>query len=597
MTIKNRPYPFSATITQRFSAGILDIGMLLGLLIWAVLIFHWSFDISMERPRYNPPSPSDGWSRVLRSAFVWLVPLLYISLFMSSRFQATPGMMALHLKIVKTGDERVGFARALLRILFACLPLVTGNFLVLTGIALDYPLLYAGPVNIFSLLLLLQCLWLMPILSHRENKAIYDKFFHTKVIHYSDRPQGDPLLRKIFTFPVFLIIIALFTSTAGYAVLNLLDRPLHPRLADLEEGAPEDIRSLYRLWRSANSPEVYQPLNDPRCITERSVYLRYVAACRSKNEILAILASNRDIIERYQRDFLRQEEADEVRINPIYLSLGSVAVTDLVLADIIARQEELGGTSNKPFEDWLVLVGRWRNEITSPNFLLSKSYAFMHYNHALLILPELLLIRPDYATLYAGVLARLIKTIPLESIPLDGILAHEYALYDRMIKRSHIEFFPFTQPNYTRNQFMPILNAIEQQFRADRTLNHSDNSGEKEGITETALFDRELFNRNTDLLYNPLGNHFSVMSLSTWQTRMHIATVFDHNNALKRMLSVLLMIRKYNIDYADIPAFIEALPRDLRYPFRGQPLLWNADVRALYYTVPNMDSLRQLIFI
>lgn len=595
MTIKNRPYPFPATITQRFSAGILDIGMLLGLLIWAVLLYHWSFDLPFDRPRYKPPAPDDGWSRVLRSLFVWSVPLAYISLFTSSRLQATPGMMALHLKLMKKGqDERLGFFSALTRIVFAFLPMIAANFIVLTGIAMDRPILYIGTVNIFSAMLIMQCLWLLPILSHKENRALYDVIFGTKVVHYSNRPDGDPLVRKIFTFPIFLIALALLAGTFAYATLNLVDRPLHPQISSLEEDAPDDIRALYRLWRSSNSPVVAQKLNDPRCVTQRSRYPGYLASCRDESDIRNILAENRSLIDSYKSDFLQPAESDETTINPVYLSIGSVAVTDLVLADMLIRQEAAGDTSDQPFKDWLILARRWQNEIISPNFLLAKSYAFLHYNHVLLMLPEFLLVRPDYASRYAEELSRVTKTMPLENIPLSGVLAHEYALYNRMIERSHVEFFPFTQPNYTRNQFLPIMRMIEEQFGGDLRGENHDKTKEE---TEQALTQRTIWNKNLDKLYNPLGNRFAAISLPAWPVRMHVVTVFDHNNALKRMLQVYLLIRKYNITYADIPEFIETLPDDLRYPFRGQPLLWNDNVRALYYTVPDMEALRRLIFI
>ena len=90
---ENRPYRCPATLVQRFGAVILDIGMMLSVILLAVVIYHLALDVPFTRPRYQPPSPDMGWTRILRSAQFFGIVFLIAAAFTASPLRASPGML------------------------------------------------------------------------------------------------------------------------------------------------------------------------------------------------------------------------------------------------------------------------------------------------------------------------------------------------------------------------------------------------------------------------------------------------------------------------------------------------------------------------
>ena len=159
--------------------------------------------------------------------------------------------------------------------------------------------------------------------------------------------------------------------------------------------------------------------------------------CRNREEIKGIITRHRDIVTTYQDDFTGQPG---IRHPQKYLTQESVALTDLVLADLIIKQEE--NESNTPFLNWLKLARSWREELQSPDFLITKSKVLIHYNHVLSALPVLINARPDLLARYAPEIDQVISPLPASALMAERIMIYEYALYEGLLERSQNRLFP-----------------------------------------------------------------------------------------------------------------------------------------------------------
>ena len=96
---------------QRFAAYLIDCLIMVPVFIVLEFVFIAPLMVEAARQRNPDPAPAFGWM-----AFVWLMmivlPWLYFALCESSRLQATPGKLALGLRVTDMHGRRIGFGKA-----------------------------------------------------------------------------------------------------------------------------------------------------------------------------------------------------------------------------------------------------------------------------------------------------------------------------------------------------------------------------------------------------------------------------------------------------------------------------------------------------
>ncbi len=559
---------------------MLDIGLLIGTAICINLLYKYINDIPIGRPHYRPPTPDMGWDRVIGSTSTVGILVAIAAAFIASPLRATPGMSAFYIRAQRKNGARIGFFRAFFWILTAFLPLLSANYLILIGVAMEIPLIHVGLLNLFSLMILLQVLWFVPVLSDKEKRSIPDRIWGVRVHYYDHEPGGMKLLKKIFHAPFLIFLLVLMGGVGGWATLNLLDRPLNPRIERLQEMAPENPVNLRATWKNQSSFEIAMKLADFRCAS-RHIRFHGYAPCQDRAAIRDILSNNQSLIDNYTATFFGRA----AHSNPPYLTEESVALTDLILADMILRIEDPNSTPDSRkavIKNWLLMANSWKDNLFSDGFLFGKSRVLIHYNHVLHALPVLLDAAADETEDLAHEIEQALAPAAFDQSVIDNILAHEYALYERILNRSQVDYLPFIQPNTTRNYFVAAIDVADTLFAEDTLLRHQRN-------TIKPLQDLHSWRA----VYNPLGLFFRDYALDSFTGATPVIGTFHHNNALKTMLRIGWAAHRLGIPPENMGMFVNALPDEKRMVMKSQPVLWDGQARTLYYQLPGMAGFRR----
>lgn len=577
----NRVHVFPATLVQRHGAMVLDIGVLLLGLAALSLVYHLVFDLPLTRPRYMPPSPDMAWGRIGRSVIVMLGLTTLSAIGTASTVRATPGMAAFYLRARCASDgRRLSFLRAWGWTFTGFLPLILANEMVLVSVKMQLPLLHWGLINSFALLLLLQVAMFLPVLTRPGKRALHDILWDVKIDHFDVHPDGPTLLQKIFHGPFLVLVLLQMLIIGGWAALNLTDRPLDARLAALSAQAPQDLAPLMATWRNRSGLDIAVKLPDFRCASRHAHY-RAIAICPTPQEAQRVLAAYRGLIDEYQRDIAT---APPQRIEDVYLTQESIALTDLFLADLILQIE---GQSAKPgavFEAWLGAASFWRAALLQPGFLAGKSKIMIHYNHILSALPILLRAWPQGAHDYAREIDLAVAEIVFGQNVIDGIMAHEYALYENSLQRSLVGYFPFIQPNATRNQFIAALEIANSVFSNPDLMM-------RQRAVFAALRPMPLWLR----VYNPLGTALAELSLTSFTSNLGVISTFHQSNALKKMLRLAVAARRKDITPDRMQDFLKNQPEEFRTVFFTQKIEWDAQAQLFFYTMPGLVGFRRAL--
>jgi len=595
--LKSRQHSVPALLVQRMGAFLLDIGLLILIMFMTVILYRWINHIPIEfsRPHYTLPHPDMGWTRVFRSLSLSFSFFTFMALLIASPLKGTPGMLAFHLQALDKNGQSIHFIRAFIWCALAFLPIILANNLILSAVAMRTPLLNINifdmfGINFFSVLLLLQNLWFATILLRKDKKGVHDILSSVHVEHRSHHEDGLHLFRKIAYMPFLLIFIAVMCISSLFAAINLFDPPLEYKISRLANKAPP-IPSLRYTWQDPVTFEISLKLNSYVCASKERRFKVFVEQqvelqrCPKYSEIPDILKSNKTIIDQYNQDMLVPRSEREL-LHRQYLNRESTALTDLALAQLIWNFEH-NPADNVPFEKWLRYEEFWRLAIQKPGYLLNQNRAIIHYNHILRTLPIFISANPQILARYKDQLLQRLQPIDFDQEFAEGIMAYEYGLYERLLKTSLIDYFPFIQPNDTRNQFMAALNAYEDFFAEDVF----DKTPEEVRKRLSDLGDQY---RWTDI-YNPLGMRVRDLALQNVQSNLHVLSAYHANNALKKMLLIYLKMKEQNIGPDEVPAFLENLPKEETRVFGHSPIKWDGALNALYFSPQNSQFRNHLI--
>ncbi|MCK6417880.1 MAG: RDD family protein [Alphaproteobacteria bacterium] len=560
---------------------VLDIGVLLLGLAALSFVYHLAFDVPFTRPRYTPPSPDMDWGRVGRSLAIIAGLFALSAIGIASTVRATPGMVAFYLRVRRNSNgQRLSFLRAWGWSFTGFAPLILANELVLISVKMQLPLLHWGLLNSFALLLLLQVAIYVPVLTRRGKRALHDILWDVKIDHFDVHPEGPTFLQKIFHGPFLVLVLLQMLIVGGWAALNLTDRPLDTRLVALTAQAPQDLAPLIATWRNRSGFDIAVKLPDFRCASRHAHY-RAIAICPTPQEAQGVLSAYRGLIDAYRRDMLT---ASPQRIENVYLTQESVALTDLFLADLILQIEGQDPQPQAVFVAWLQAASFWRTALLQPGFLSGKSKIIIHYNHILSALPILLRAWPQAVLDYGKEIDLAVADLVFGQNVIDGIMAHEYVLYENLLQRSLVGYFPFIQPNATRNQFTAALEIADDLFI------HPDLMARQRAVF-AVLQPMPLWLR----VYNPLGTLLAELSLTTFTTNVGVISTFHQNNALKKMLRLAVQARRLGIPHSQMNNFLKNIAPEFRTVFFTQSIEWDAQDQVFFYTMPGLSGFRRVL--
>lgn len=562
-----------ASIVQRFKAAILDAGLLLSVLIAVSGIYYAIAGVPEGSLRYVPPHPDMGLWRVVRPLALFSVSALWLSAFLASKWRATPGMMAMQIRMDCRTGGRVRIGRAFGWLLAGWAPLLLATTLVLAGIHLQFPLLHAGRLNLFSALLIAQCLWFSAILIRTDRHAVHDLLAGVSLTHYADRRPG--LALALLSAPFYAAVLPILGGTLFASAVNLFDAPTHPRLADIRADMPDSGRSLYRSWRADPSVALHDPPPDFRCASRKS---RFHAGldCASSSGFPQRM-DDATVLADFERATMRRAD---VPISGRYSSSAGLPLVNALLAGIV-HQIESDPLATRPFENWLHLTGRWRAELLAPASLHSKSALLMNYNRTLSALPVLLAARPSLLESYGDRIDRALAPVPPDAVPVDSLIGHEYRFYDMILQQAQLDYLPFAQPAHTRNQFVRAAEHLEFLLSSPADSTALRRAGHwlapLDGIT----------------LYNPLGMRMRDLALANLASNLHVVTTFHHHNALKKMLRLYVEARREGTLPQDMDSFLASLPHEKRIAIGDSPVRFDPRTITLYYEVPGLHGFRR----
>ncbi len=579
----NRPYSVPASLVQRFGGFLLDLGLLIGFLIALNIAYHVIFDIPFGRPRYVPPHADDGWVRVIRSGAISASLFALMAAFLASPMRASPGMTGFFIKAASLNGEKLSFFRGFMWTFTSFLPLIVANQLVLVGVALQEPVMHLGRLNLFSLMVILQSMWFAPVLIRKDKKSLPDIIWGVKVEYESVRPEGLHPLRRILHMPFLISFLLVMIVTSAVSAINLIDAQLNPKVALYEALKSPKINALRSTWRNEASFDISVKLTDFRCASKIERF-RANPYCQDHEQVKALVEEHQELIRAYNQS-LDVLQNDKTRLHDIYLNSESVALTDLVLADLIVQYES--SKSPEVFNRLILLQTFWRNAAVKPGFLIGQSRALIHYSHTLLALPVFLATSPDLVEKNALAIDSALEPIIFDEAFLDGLMAYEYGLYNQQLRFSLLDFFPFIQPNHTRNEFVKAAEAMNQFFDIDLL------TGEQElkRIDQINMQDKYEWY----ILYNPLGTRYRDYALKGLHSNSHTIAAYHSNNALKSMLKIYVDALRSGVPINALDDYLKTLPDDQRFVFSKIPLIWDPQTLSLYYSLPGLGGLRRSV--
>ena len=597
-----------APLSVRFSAGIIDLGFVL-VFIGAISV-GWRLinDIPLGSVRYEPPRADDALPRMAKSLAIYVALSAYFAAWISSRLQATPGMMPVNTQVRDTHGRRVRFLRAMIWFLVAFAPLMLGNMIVLLGLSLEDSLIHLGRLNVFSFLILLQVIWFLMILAGPDKRTVHDMICGVHVDH-TTRPFSHPVLKHIAFLPLSGVAILVLTGTMVIAGTNLVDSRLDDKIRQYENISPENAAGLWKSWKNDAPYEIEIETIDFSCAAHKQKFQRDFI-CPPETVIRTAIADHKMLIDQYYRDF--GSPSLKTPVFRRYTYRESIQLTDLVLADMMFRFQAGGKDQRQEiFDQWIDIAERWNRILRTPDFLHVKTAVSMQFNHVLQVLPVFLDLQPDLISRQPGRIDDLLTPIIFDREFAEEILAFQYAVYNLHLKRSRIDFFPLIQPNALRNRFAELAGTMEAKLLSYRryirrgVVPGTDKTGSDGDVsnliftgtgTGTASPDRPSFLGGiVTALYNPLGRQiYDVINLE--QSLQYVSlSAYGLNNAMKRMIAVILDIKRKDIADKDISGYLDTLPLELQYPFLDQKLRFNREGRYLYHSSPKMPSVRRIV--
>lgn len=587
--LHTRPYAVPALFVQRFGALLLDIGFIVGLAALYHIATHFlspeAFE-TMRRPRYIPPHPDMGWSRMERSLLITGTIVSVMAAMIASPMRGTPGMMAFHLQASDAQGRKLRFPRSFAWVLLAFLPILAANYLLLAGIAAQVPLLHFNignwfGLNVFSLLVFLQNAWFFTVLIRRDKKAVPDIFASVRVVHKCADESGIPKIKRLLYIPFLALFGGIMIVTGGISAINLADAPIKPEILLLKAQKPQTANPLRATWKNTAAFEISVKITNFRCASKYPRFDVY-KTCTQPQDIPALLQENQSLIALYEAD-LSAPASDLSRIHEKYLNQESVALTDLFLASLIRSIETDPAQAEAVFQRWLRAEEFWRMAIQKPGYLLTQSRALMHYSHILHAFPILAASAPDLVTKHEDELMRRFAPIRFNRDFLRGIMAYEYDVYERILTHSLIDYFPLIQPNDTRNQFWDAAQVYEGLLD-DKIFSQSLE-------THISLLSslRDQYRWRT--LYNPLGVRFRDFAVENLQSNLYMISAYHNNNGLRQMLRLYVKAHVQKIQPEDMPVFLESLPPLETLLFKDSQISWSPELGALYYSLSSTSGL------
>ena len=581
-----------APLSVRFSAAILDIGLLVFVVIFVSLAWRLMMDIPLGEIRYKPPGPDDAHIRLLKSILLYIGLGAYVAAWVASPLQATPGMLPLHVQVHNRQGSRIGFWRAMGWFLVAFAPLALAACLVLAGLALGVSLIHISLLSVFSALILLQSGWFLWMFAGPDRRTVHDTICAVAVDHKT-RPFSHPLLKHIAFLPLSGVAVVFLSSILFIASLNLVDQKLDSSLR-FYDSITSDTANLFWEFQRDNAPySVYRGGIDFSCGAHDPRFYR--KNCPDDAYIAKTLRDNRHLINAYRYNFERYNAGSEELIPYIYRE--SIKLTDLALIRLLKNFEK-GDEQEKEFyfNQWLRLAQSWSGLMRQPHFLGMKTSISIQLNHVLQALPIFLDQKPELLEKYYEEIMEVIQPVDLDQTLADQIIAFEYIKFKKSLRYARIEYFPLILPNATRNLFVYKRQQLEQML-AQNNFATSRLPVIPLSVTQTRddLSEAGPFSRMILSLYNPLGR--AIYNEIDKTTRKGIITfsAYRLSNSLRRMLEVMIMIKKRNLGPEDIPEFLENLPPELRFPFKNQEIHYNAKGRYLYHGAPGFTNTRRIV--
>lgn len=585
-----------APLSVRFSAGILDVGLVIFCVAAVSLFWRLIHGVPVGEVGYVPPTHADALGRLLKSLGFYCVVGVFYAAWISSRLKATPGMLMINAHVHSGRGDKIGFFRALFWYWTAFLPLYLCNVIVLLGVHFQTPLLHIGQLNVLSCLVLLQVIWFLMMLSGQEKRAVHDMIWNVHVDH-TTRPFSHPVLKHIAFLPLSGVAVVALSLTMVVAIVNLLDAPLHSNIKQYQNIIPDDTRDLVRSWRNDAPFKIAVDNVDFSCAAHKQRFVRR-ARCPSSRELQSIIETHREKITRYWQDF--DADADLRLLTARYTFQESIQLTDLVLADFLLRFRDAPARERRSmFDRWLILAHNWDDIFRAPSFLHLKTAVSLQYNHVLRVLPMMLDMQPDLLGRQSDRIDDLLRPIAFDSNFLRDLLAFQFAHYNWNLERARIDYFPFIQPNYMRNQFLKRANDLQFDM-----IKFSGDEYDPADDPEIVAGSRQFFdpkptdNPALDILktiYNPLGRAIYENISSAGGVQPILLSSYTLNNSLKRVLTVILKIKRQDIVEEEIPEFIDSLPENLRHPLNQHELGYSPAGPYLYHYKKTLPDVRRIV--
>lgn len=585
------------TLGQRFSAMLLDTGIILAAYVLAISAYYVLTGAELNAPGYEPPRAEEGLMSVWQSMLGILPAGLYLSVLPATRMRATPGMRFLHLHVAKPGEcndktarTSPGFVRIFIWRVLAFAPVLLANYIILLGVAFETPLIHIGRLNLVPLCIILQALIFLPVFTSHRKLGIHDRLSGVAVCgRIPVRGQRGLAYYLPYCIRTGLALLAII-FLAFFGILNLFDAPLAPEVKRLEAHAP-DPHTFERYHHFEQNKIIEAHIPDFYCAANAQ-HFRQNRNCPSHDKIHQLISRYETEIRRYKSVMLQQDgRADKKTTRQQrkpYYAKNTVALTDLFLARLVLRAH-----SNQPdavFRQWRKLTQQWRKEILRPGPIGAKTYIYFHYNRVLAALPVLFnaMDKQPKAPQYTG-LNMILSPITPGQLNIGKMMTYEYSLYKQHIKKARAFYFPFMHPNHIHNQFLRFPNLVEKLFEAPA------NSYMRKGnnLTKNYHIPASLLEQ----LYNPIGRKLADLALMNTIGPVHSVGMFHHNNAYKAMLRLYLKAYAQNIDHRQMQAFLNNQPENQRQVFGNTLIKWSKEKRALYYELENSQQLRRYLYI
>lgn len=294
---------------------------------------------------------------------------------------------------------------------------------------------------------------------------------------------------------------------------------------------------------------------------------RFHGKCASEAEVRAMLAEDAELISRYQRAIALPEFSGRLYNGVFFLDLNKALVA----------QVRLDLKDGRP----AIALSRWRanqefvaRALKSQGTWVDKAILLVAQGTGFQALEAILQQRFPIAEREYETLERLLRPEGLVAYDVEGTLRAEYDMF-RPIFEPPAEVKFWIHREFIRNRFHRFSAAFAEAGKAP--------PGEMERAFDRVERDH-VRGWSIDYLFDPL-NAFYVRALlggqlRAWEMLKQMHLLEGH----KGLLALRLEIHRRKLADHEIPALLAR--SELREPYSGQPMKWNAEKRTIYFAIP-----------